>query len=165
MAKRRRKKHDDTVTIDVSREELLKHGGAMDFYIANSGKPLWYIEQHIPGEGWVSTGAWFDQPFSSRKKAVSSLESSQEDYGWQGRFRVVNHRGDVTDEYNFHAPYEKNPLRRGWSREMISDNISMLMDEGFPQKQAVAIALRTARKNYRQRHPRGRFPRHLQDTR
>lgn len=96
--KRRRKKHDDTVTIDVSREELLKHGGKMDFYIANGS-------------------------------------------------------------------YLANPLRRGWSREMISDNISILMDEGFPQTQAVAIALRTARKNYRQRHPRGRFPRHLQDTR
>jgi hypothetical protein len=95
--RKRRSSHDDVVTIDVSKKELLKHGGAMDFYIANG--------------------------------------------------------------------YLDNPLRRGWSREMISDNISMLMDEGFPQDQAVAIALRTARKNYRQRHPRGRFPSHLQDTR
>lgn len=57
------------------------------------------------------------------------------------------------------------PLRRGWSREMISDNISMLMGEGYPQGQAVAIALREARDNYRSRHPRGSFPSHLKDTR
>lgn len=90
---------DEGHTIDITREDLMKHGGVMDFYIANSGRFL------------------------------------------------------------------PNPLRGGWSREMISDNISMLMDEGYPQRQAVAIALRTARKNYRQRHPRGRFPHHLQDTR
>lgn len=39
-----------------------------------------------------------------------------------------------------------NPLRRGCSREVISANISMLMREGYPQKQAVAIALSHARK-------------------
>lgn len=39
-----------------------------------------------------------------------------------------------------------NPLRRGCSREVISSNISTLMHEGYPQKQAVAIALSHARK-------------------
>lgn len=39
-----------------------------------------------------------------------------------------------------------NPLRRGCSREVISSNISMLIHEGYPQKQAVAIALSHARK-------------------
>jgi hypothetical protein len=37
-----------------------------------------------------------------------------------------------------------NPLRRGHSRATISANIRRLVHEGRPQKQAVAIALRTA---------------------
>ncbi len=36
------------------------------------------------------------------------------------------------------------PLKSGSSDETISDNISKLMDEGHPQKQAIAIALREA---------------------
>lgn len=36
------------------------------------------------------------------------------------------------------------PLKEGTSEEVISDNISKLMDEGTPQKQAIAIALRNA---------------------
>lgn len=36
------------------------------------------------------------------------------------------------------------PLRKGKSRSVISSNISQLHKEGKKQKQAVAIALRTA---------------------
>jgi hypothetical protein len=39
------------------------------------------------------------------------------------------------------------PLREGTSEEVISDNISKLMEEGTPQKQAIAIALRNAGKS------------------
>jgi hypothetical protein len=39
------------------------------------------------------------------------------------------------------------PLKPGTSDEVISDNISKLMDEGYPQKQAIAAALRSAGKS------------------
>lgn len=45
-----------------------------------------------------------------------------------------------------------NPLRRGSSRSTVSANIRKLMHEGYPQKQAIAISLRSAGKS--RRNPR-----------
>ena len=39
------------------------------------------------------------------------------------------------------------PLKKGKSKETISKNIAELRHEGYPPKQAVAIALNTARKS------------------
>lgn len=39
------------------------------------------------------------------------------------------------------------PLKEGTSDEIVSENISKLMDEGVPQKQAIAMALRSAGKS------------------
>ncbi len=39
------------------------------------------------------------------------------------------------------------PLKKGSSKEVISDNIRELIAAGHPQKQAVAIALEESRKS------------------
>jgi uncharacterized protein YdaT len=38
------------------------------------------------------------------------------------------------------------PLKRGYSQKIISENTKKLIDEGYSQKQAIAIAYDTARK-------------------
>lgn len=39
------------------------------------------------------------------------------------------------------------PLKKGKSEETVSSNIKEMVDAGYPQKQAVAAALDTARKS------------------
>jgi hypothetical protein len=41
------------------------------------------------------------------------------------------------------------PLKKGSSRKTVSSNIRKMMKEGYPQKQAVAASLSTARKSRR----------------
>jgi hypothetical protein len=39
------------------------------------------------------------------------------------------------------------PLKKGKSKSVISQNVKEMMSAGYPQKQAVAAALSTARKS------------------
>lgn len=43
------------------------------------------------------------------------------------------------------------PLKKGSSKKVISENIRREMESGKPQKQAVAIALRSARSSKKKR--------------
>jgi len=44
------------------------------------------------------------------------------------------------------------PLKKGIDNETVSDNIRQLMHEGYPQKQAVAIALNEKRRSEKESH-------------
>lgn len=57
------------------------------------------------------------------------------------------------------------PYRHGFSEESIHHNIALFVREGYPQDQAVAMALEIARKAWRREHPRGKYPKHLKGMR
>jgi hypothetical protein len=52
----------------------------------------------------------------------------------------------------------RNPIKSGYSKATVSANIEKLMREGRKQKQAIAIAIHSARQSYRKKYPRGAYP-------
>lgn len=52
----------------------------------------------------------------------------------------------------------RNPIKAGYSKATVSANIEKLMHEGRKQKQAIAIAIHSARQHYRKKYPRGAYP-------
>lgn len=55
-------------------------------------------------------------------------------------------------------------LKGGYSQATVSENIARLVNEGKPQNQAVAIALKMARIAWRHKHKSGPFPEHLNEV-
>jgi hypothetical protein len=53
--------------------------------------------------------------------------------------------------------YFPNPMKSGYGRDTIRANITALLAEGYPEKQAVAVSLEHARRCYAKRYPKG-FP-------
>src|SRR5579864_739754 len=96
-------------------------------------------------------------------------------FGKSGRRRAVGTESDAAVRWQVdlaksegrfvrHEPDQGrmfNPLVRGYSRGAIAANIRREIHAGRDQDQAVAIALATARRAYRSRHPRGRLPAQL----
>lgn len=57
--------------------------------------------------------------------------------------------------------FASNPIKNGYSPATVADNVKTLLLEGYPKKQAVAVALNAARKAYFKRYPDGFLPPHL----
>ena len=52
-------------------------------------------------------------------------------------------------------------MKKGYSKGTISENIALMVSEGKPRNQAIAIALHEARKSYYKRFPQGALPFYL----
>lgn len=50
------------------------------------------------------------------------------------------------------------PLKPGYSKKTIGDNMRLMLDEGYPRSQAIVAALNHARKSYFDRYPAGSLP-------
>lgn len=53
------------------------------------------------------------------------------------------------------------PIKPGYSERTVRENVKILVVEGYPRDQAVAIALDSGRKSYFERFPEGFLPYHL----
>jgi len=53
------------------------------------------------------------------------------------------------------------PLKNGYSRKTVSDNIALMVAENYPKRQAIAAALNHARECYFKKYPKGFLPAHL----
>jgi DNA polymerase III delta prime subunit len=79
-------------------------------------------------------------------------------------FNERDERFEVTTEGDFREgreAYRENPLKHGFSRAAISENIAREIRAGRDREQAVAIAYQTARTAWKERYPHKPLPAHL----
>jgi hypothetical protein len=67
---------------------------------------------------------------------------------YAGRIKTPNPTNDSqrAPHYIMNRKDKSMPLHKGNSKEVIGENIGMLEKEGYPDKQAIAISLNTARR-------------------
>lgn len=93
-----------------------------------------------------SAGRPLSPDFESRRQAVLNAPPGRVylNDAWQP-LRYIQELGE--------SDARRNPLRRGWSRRTIGQNIAKLRREGYPVSRAAAAAYRSARK-WAPRHAR-----------
>ncbi len=120
-------------------------------YVANQGAKAYVREQKM-SEKWSTAF-----PAADRKCVATQYEKE---------FRALWKTGEL----DYLLPLKMrpkrrnvtgNPVRRGYTRKVISDNVSTLVREGKSQKQAIAIALEVARDSFRARFPGRPLPGYL----
>lgn len=116
-----------------------------DYPTVNGRQP--YRVSFIPKRGekriwWVRYGTHMEDVFDLAKQAARI------DYPEASGFSIESPQRE-------NPCGRKNPLKRGRSYRVVSANISRLWREGYPKKQAIVIALRTARMNRSRRTLRG----------
>ena len=123
---------------------------------------------------------WNSRMHTTRLIGLRYFISSEQSEGMPRRYRVREIRPNgsiytVGDSYpSLEAAKNKaqalakmgegipsNPVKAGYSIPTVQQNARKLMDEGRTQKEAVAIALKSARLSYRKAHPKGPFPERL----
>lgn len=133
-------------SIGMSKSELLEH--------AHSDNPM---ARASVAEAVAGYYGWHELDQYPLEMSYGEL-----DRRWFPKGRLAKRIGGERRRRNTNGKARENPLTRGWSRQVISQNIRKMVREGYPQKQAVAASLDTARTSYRARHSRGAYPRHLQ---
>jgi hypothetical protein len=105
-------------------------------YVAEAGAKK-YAKEFSTGGDWYGMF-----PPNLRRAAARVMADSFRDEVDLGNYSELASRS-VAKKYAG-RPLKTNPLRHGRSRTTVSANIRKLIHEGYPQKQAVAIALNVA---------------------
>jgi hypothetical protein len=144
-------------------------------YAESKGRVYWFNTEamkffntrihtkNLIGKRYFITSARFNESYPWQYTIMLAHDSGEVDtvgdFGAYGS--LANAKEAASKLVKMRKGVPNNPIKEGFTKEAISENISRLMHEGREQKQAVAIALKSARASWREKHSRGRFPAHL----
>ena len=104
------------------------------------------------------SGYWKLERTSSKINSKKWLDIYQNDSP-KTLFKLARNRPN--SKPSMPGGFKKNPIKSGYSRATVQENVSILTREGYDPAQAVAIALDSARKAYHKRYPMMLLPPHL----